>query len=227
MCGIIRVRNDMTIFSIVENQSLQQAIQRAATPQYNLVLHNNPVAAMDEMRERNPDVILFNYDDYPDYWEILRKMQHQCDGYYQNGKTIFDYEKRFCPRPFLCHRARAASCWCGHLGWCPRRSLPPRQNRQNFTKIIHYLYWLCYIVDEQNSSPRAQMPMLPVLTFIYTQMLRTVVVFRYFGGEFRLFARRITYFMHITHPTARGLIFQIRIQMFIPICHSISPWLRT
>ena len=35
------------------------------------------------------------FDDYPDYWEILRKMQHQCDGYYQNGKTIFDYEKRF------------------------------------------------------------------------------------------------------------------------------------
>ena len=35
------------------------------------------------------------FDDYPDYWERLRQMQHQCDGYYQNGKTIFDYEKRF------------------------------------------------------------------------------------------------------------------------------------
>ena len=61
----------MTIFSIVENQSLQQAIQRAATPQYNLVLHNNPISALDEMREKNPDVILFNFDDYPDYWKSI------------------------------------------------------------------------------------------------------------------------------------------------------------
>ena len=61
----------MTILSIVENQNLQQAIQRAATPQYNLVLHNNPIVALDEMRKKNPDVILFNYDDYPSYWESI------------------------------------------------------------------------------------------------------------------------------------------------------------
>lgn len=66
-----KTRKDMTIFSIVENQSLQQAIQRAATPQYNLVLHNNPISALDEMREKNPDVILFNFDDYPDYWKSI------------------------------------------------------------------------------------------------------------------------------------------------------------
>ncbi len=59
----------MTIFSIVENQNLQQAIQRAATPAHNLVLHNNPIGAMDEMRKKSPDLILFNYDDFPDYWE--------------------------------------------------------------------------------------------------------------------------------------------------------------
>ena len=61
----------MTIFSIVENQNLQQAIQRAATPEHNLVLHNNPISAMDEMRARAPDLILLNYDDYPGYWESI------------------------------------------------------------------------------------------------------------------------------------------------------------
>ena len=61
----------MTIFSIVENQNLQQAIQRSATPEHNLVLHNNPIAALDQMGKKNPDVILFNYDDYPDYWESV------------------------------------------------------------------------------------------------------------------------------------------------------------
>ena len=61
----------MTIFSIVENQNLQQAIQRSATPEHNLVLHNNPIAALDQMIKKNPDVILFNYDDYPDYWESI------------------------------------------------------------------------------------------------------------------------------------------------------------
>ena len=35
------------------------------------------------------------FKDYPEYWEKLREMQHQTDGYYQNGKTIFDYEKDF------------------------------------------------------------------------------------------------------------------------------------
>ena len=71
MCGIIRVRKDMTIFSIAENPALQQAVQRSATPEHNLVLHNNPIVAMDEMRIKNPDVILFNYDDYPSYWESI------------------------------------------------------------------------------------------------------------------------------------------------------------
>ena len=32
---------------------------------------------------------------YPDKWEKLRVMQHQTDGYYNNRKTIFDYEKDF------------------------------------------------------------------------------------------------------------------------------------
>ena len=35
------------------------------------------------------------FDNEPEYWNILREMQHSCDGYYQNGKTIFDYEKQF------------------------------------------------------------------------------------------------------------------------------------
>ncbi len=61
----------MTIFSIVENQNLQQAIQRAATPEHNLVLHNNPISAMDEMGVKAPDLILLNYDDYPGYWESV------------------------------------------------------------------------------------------------------------------------------------------------------------
>ncbi len=61
----------MTIFSIVENQNLQQAIQRAATPQHNLVLHNNPITAMDELKEKNADVILLNFDDYPDHWKSI------------------------------------------------------------------------------------------------------------------------------------------------------------
>ena len=65
------MRNHMTIFSIVENKNLQQAIQRSATPEHNLVLHNNPIAALDQMGKKNPDVILFNYDDYPDYWESV------------------------------------------------------------------------------------------------------------------------------------------------------------
>ena len=65
------MRNHMTIFSIVENQNLQQAIQRSATPEHNLVLHNNHIAALDQMGKKNPDVILFNYDDYPDYWESV------------------------------------------------------------------------------------------------------------------------------------------------------------
>ena len=29
------------------------------------------------------------------YWDILRDMQYNCDGYYSNHKTIFDYEKQF------------------------------------------------------------------------------------------------------------------------------------
>ena len=35
------------------------------------------------------------YKDYPHYWEQLRQMQHKTHGYYQNGKTIFEYEKEF------------------------------------------------------------------------------------------------------------------------------------
>lgn len=35
------------------------------------------------------------FDNNKEYWDKLRDMQHQCDGYYQNGKTIFDFEKRF------------------------------------------------------------------------------------------------------------------------------------
>lgn len=28
-------------------------------------------------------------------WDYLRNLQHETDGYYQNEKTIFDFEKRF------------------------------------------------------------------------------------------------------------------------------------
>ena len=35
------------------------------------------------------------YKRYPKYWEQLRQMQHQTHGYYQNGKTIFEFEKDF------------------------------------------------------------------------------------------------------------------------------------
>ena len=61
----------MTIFSIAENQNLQQAIQRASTPEHNLILNNNPIGAMDAMKTQAPDLILFNYDDYPDYWKTV------------------------------------------------------------------------------------------------------------------------------------------------------------
>ena len=61
----------MTIFSIVENQNLQQAIQRSATPEHNLVLHNNPIEALDALVAGKPDLILFNFDDFPDYWESI------------------------------------------------------------------------------------------------------------------------------------------------------------
>ena len=71
MCGIIRRGKDMTIFSIVENPALQQAVQRSATPAHNLVLLGNPIEAMNEMRTKNPDVILMNFDDFPAYWESV------------------------------------------------------------------------------------------------------------------------------------------------------------
>ncbi len=61
----------MTVFSIIENSALQQAVQRSATPEHTLVLHNNPIAAMDEMREKKPDVILMNFDDFPYHWENI------------------------------------------------------------------------------------------------------------------------------------------------------------
>ena len=35
------------------------------------------------------------FKEYPDKWDYLRNLQHQTDGYYQNGKTIFEYEKKF------------------------------------------------------------------------------------------------------------------------------------
>ena len=35
------------------------------------------------------------FNEYPDKWDYLRSLQHQTDGYYQNGKTIFEYEKKF------------------------------------------------------------------------------------------------------------------------------------
>lgn len=61
----------MTIFSIVENQNLQKAVQRSVSPEHNLVLHNNPLTAMEEMRKNTPDIVLFNYDDFPNYWEAV------------------------------------------------------------------------------------------------------------------------------------------------------------
>jgi hypothetical protein len=35
------------------------------------------------------------FEQYPQYWNKLREMQHQTDGHYQNGKTIMDFEKDF------------------------------------------------------------------------------------------------------------------------------------
>jgi hypothetical protein len=32
---------------------------------------------------------------YPNYWEVLRDMQYQTDGYYYPNETIFDLEKQF------------------------------------------------------------------------------------------------------------------------------------
>ena len=61
----------MTIFSIVDNPALQQAVQRAATPGHTLVLLGNPIDAMNEMRTKNPDVILMNFDDFPSHWESV------------------------------------------------------------------------------------------------------------------------------------------------------------
>ena len=61
----------MTIFSIAENPALQQAIQRSAVPGHNLVLHNRPIEAMAEMQDKNPDVILFNFEDFPEYWKTI------------------------------------------------------------------------------------------------------------------------------------------------------------
>ena len=36
---------------------------------------------------------LYNHE--PQLWSRLNKMQQQTDGYYQNGKSIFDFEKKF------------------------------------------------------------------------------------------------------------------------------------
>lgn len=35
------------------------------------------------------------FNNNQEYWNKLRDMQYQCDGYYQNEKTIFDFEKQF------------------------------------------------------------------------------------------------------------------------------------
>lgn len=35
------------------------------------------------------------FDNNKDYWDRLRDMQYQCDGYYKSGKTIFEFEKQF------------------------------------------------------------------------------------------------------------------------------------
>ena len=61
----------MTIFSIAENPALQQAIQRSANASHTLILHNNPIAALEEMQAKNPEVILFNFEDFPEYWETV------------------------------------------------------------------------------------------------------------------------------------------------------------
>jgi hypothetical protein len=46
-----------------------------------------------------------------------------------------------------------------------------------------------------------------------------MVVLGYFGGELGLFASTVNNFMTFPHPTALRLVLQIRIQMFIAICH--------
>lgn len=35
------------------------------------------------------------FNNRPELWDYLRKLQLSTDGYYYNGKTIFDYDKRF------------------------------------------------------------------------------------------------------------------------------------
>ena len=58
---------------------------------YNHHSHFNcwlcPLQRVDELK--------WIFDNNKEYWDKLRDMQHQTDGYYQNGKTIFDFEKRF------------------------------------------------------------------------------------------------------------------------------------
>ena len=46
-----------------------------------------PLQTMDEVQ--------YIHDNMPQYWEQLRNMQYKTDGYYNNGYSIFDLEKKF------------------------------------------------------------------------------------------------------------------------------------
>ena len=46
-----------------------------------------PLQTMDEVQ--------YIHDHLPKYWEQLRDMQYMTDGYYNNGYSVFDLEKKF------------------------------------------------------------------------------------------------------------------------------------
>ena len=46
-----------------------------------------PLQRVDELR--------YIYNNCPDKWEILKKMQDKVDGYFSNNKTIYEFDKRF------------------------------------------------------------------------------------------------------------------------------------
>jgi len=59
----------MKVFCIVENPSLRQVIQRAIGQVHTTAFYNNPVRAMEIMKSDEPDVVLFNFEDFPRHWE--------------------------------------------------------------------------------------------------------------------------------------------------------------
>jgi len=59
----------MKVFCIMENPSLRKVIQRAIGQTHKTAFHNNPIRAMEIMKSDEPNVILFNFEDFPRHWE--------------------------------------------------------------------------------------------------------------------------------------------------------------